>query len=1053
MTSCLLLAVSIVSGGVPKACVVVPPDAPRNVRFCADELARWTKELTGAAIPVGTTAAAGLAPVTFRLLPDDGDARVRHDGFRVTAGAAGVEIAAKEPVGLTFGTYWVLNRFGKVFWFDPESGADFAKTDSFEVPDGTFVETPLPVREGLRAGGAKSDLQDACALWNVRNGFQDANGSRPELRRDLGLPVCRKAGGHVLGDLVVEAPVRAAELDAEVARIRASGENRAFLNPAHAESARAIEMLARFRLEVKRHPHRFPLIDGKRVPTGVSLLHMYRGKVGNPCLSSLETREYMLSAIRAQKAADVARFGPVRFEYGFMCDDNSQWCECDACMRLIRSKGAKSDDDRASDYWWDFLNWMTPRLLEDRDVSVEAALYLNYRQPPTRVKPLVVDPARQSVLVCPHGRCYFHSLADRTCKANERYRRMFADWKGLGVPIHVFEYHCQLPGKGNYAFIERAWVDDLRWYRAHGAAHAGGGLFGPWVTYSMKTFPPEKTPIYSYGAKARWLSIWLTGHFSWDADDDFETVRADALRRYYRAAAPEMVAYRRLLEGALKRANICMSYGSSGLPFTVAATEEGLVEKAKGLLTRAAGKAGADAELRRRIERDRQNFYRDWESAAELAANVRARPLRRASEAIALDGALDEATWGRAAVSDDWRWAKRYNVDAKAPDPFVPLTKMRLAHDDDCLYLAFECEKTKGREEIDLPPDGSAFEAMRGSHLELCVQAPSQDGEYFHLALSHNGKTYSAQTANPTMRDLAKTCDFTFAIRDGDARWTAELALPFASFGAPPKPGETWRICAYRTAPGAEGGTVEGTSTGFPLHWMDRWEAFSFGVPGNLVRNGSFEAGAPPPQTQSNGTNWVFRQERAPAGWNYHPNGGDLDWRTDDPPDGRRYVRVAPVNAMGGPEFLVTPTLAPYPPDARALHVSFWARGRGTVRLYSFGAPKLAPVNVSLDSAGWKRYEIDLPLGGTHPQALTVRFFSPEKAPIDFDDLVAVPVRGGTGQAGPLPARPIRGERAPGGLSPFRRACGHYDIMRGVGSVAPESLPSGAPRLPGKALS
>lgn len=992
MNLALILAVSIVSGGQPKACVVLDADATRHVRFLAGEFAKWTKELTGAELPVGTNAVPGLVPVTFRLLPAD-EASVRGDGFRLTAGPAGVEVAAKEPIGLTFGIYWALNRFGRIYWFDPESGADFVRTDAFEIPDGVRVETPLPDRAGLVAGGAAPALQDACTLWNARNGFPDKNRSSPELRRDLGLPIRISWGGHALGDLVVCAPVDKAELDAEIARIRATGENRERLNPKDAERAVCIEFLARYNLEVKKHPWRFPLIDGTRCPTGVTLRGPFRGKVGNPCLSNPETRAYLLAGIQAKKAEAVQRLGPVKFDCGFMCDDNSQWCECDDCMRLIKAKGAGTDDSRTSDYWWDFLNWMTPRLLADKDVTVEAALYLNYRQPPQRVKPLVVDASRQSVLVCPHGRCYFHALADETCKANGRYRQMFADWERLGVPIHVFEYHCQLPGKGNYAFIEESWVRDLKWYRAHGASHSAGGLFGPWVTYSAKTFPPEKFPIYTYGAKARWLSIWLTGHFSWDSDDDFETVRTAALRRYYRAAADEMIAYRRLLEAALKRADICMSYGSSALPFTVAATEAGLVERAKDLLRRADAKAGDDAELKRRIDRDRQDFCRDWETAAARAANVRATPLVRASGDLTLDGVLDEPTWRRATVSDDWRWAKTYNVDNQAPDTFEPRTRMLLTYDADSLYLAFVCEKTAGHAERDVPANGSTFDAMRGSHLEINVQAPAQNGEYFHLALSHNGKAYSARTANPTLRDLTKKCAFRFAVRDEADRWVAELALPFADFGGPPSAGEVWRMCAYRETLGKDGGTVVGTSTGYPLHWMDRWEAFSFGTPGDLVRNGSFEMGAPPPHGRYDGTNWVFRQSLAPAGWKYHPNGGDLDWRTDDPPDGRRYVRVSPINGTGGPEFLVTPPLALYPPDVETLRASFWARGRGSVRLYTFGVPDFVPVNVPLDASTWTRYETDLPLNGTHPQTLTVRLFSSGREPIDLDDFVVVPVQ------------------------------------------------------------
>ena len=986
-------SVPVVEGGAARVCIVLPEGAPKCCSVAAAEFAKWTKELTGADIPVGASAVRGLAPMTLRL--DPSDARVKYDGFRLTASADGISVVAKEPFGIVYSVYWVLNRFGRIWWCEPESGADFAKTDSFSIPCGVYEENPLPQRNGLRPGGARGELRRKISLWNLRNGFFE-QGVDDDVAAEFGLAKQVTAGGHAMGDFVMYDSVPADELAAEIERVRKSGENKEFLNPAEAEKPRMVELLARYNLQLKRHPERLPLIDGKRCPSGVSLRGPYRGKVGNPCLSNISTRECILAAFRRRKAEAVEKAGgPVKFEVGFMCDDNSQWCECDECMKLITSKGASSRDDRASDYWWDFLNWMTPRLLEDPDVSVQAGIYLTYRQPPTRVKPLVVDACRQSVLICPHGRCYFHSLTNAVCKGNPRFVKMFDDWARFGIPIRTFEYHCQLPGKGNYAFIEKAWIEDLKWYRAKSISHTAGGLFGPWISYYGKGTPAfEANPIYRYGAKARWQIINLTGHFSWDTDDDFATVRRDLLTAYYRSAARQMLEYRAFLEDALDRANICMSYGSSGLPFVVATSEPGFVEKALSMLNAADKAAGDDAELKRRIALDKFNFKLDWESAAAVSASVKSSPLHRATGPVVVDGLLNEPTWKAANVSDDWRWMKTYNVDRAEPDPYRPRTKMLLQCDNDFLYIAFGCAKTPGEPEKDVPADGSHFDAMRGSHVEFVVQSPAQNGEYFHFGLSHSGKTYSALTSNPTTRDFTKKCDFKFAINDREDRWVAEIALPLKAFGPLPKEGEVWRVAAYRQASAPGGGNVDGLSTGYPLHWMDRWEAFAFGKPGNLVPNPSFEAGEPAPSHPYNGKNWTFRQPDAPKDWKYHQNGGDLDWRDGDASDGRRYIRVTPINGHGGPEFIVTPQFSIYPPATKELKASFSARGKGMVRIYSFAAKELKPVEVQLDSVEWKRYDTPIPLCGTHPTALTVRFVSRERDPIDFDDLVVMPADG-----------------------------------------------------------
>ncbi len=996
--SCLACAagresVPIVESGAAKACIVLTDDSPKCSVAAAREFVHWSKELTGAEIPVVKAPLPGLTPITMKI--DPSDAKIKYDGFRLTVSKDGISVVAREPFGIVHSAYWVLNRFGNIRWCEPESGADFKKTDALAIPAGVYEENPLPFRNGLRPGAANGELRRKISLWNLRNGFVE-QGVDAAVSEEFGLIRRVSCGGHMLGDMVLCAPVPADELAAEIDRIVKSGENKKFLNAAIAEKPRMIEYLARYNLQLKKHPERLPLIDGVRCPSGVTLRGPYRGKVGNPCLSSISTRECLLEALRKRKAEAVKNAGgPIKFEVDFMCDDNSQWCECDECMKLITSKGASSKDDRASDYWWDFLNWITPRLLEDPDISVEAGIYLTYRQPPKRVKPIVADVSRQSILICPHGRCYFHSLTNAACKNNPRFVKMFNDWKGFGIPMRTFEYHCQLPGKGNYAFIEKAWIGDIKWYKANNISHTAGGLFGPWVSYYGKGTPAyNANPIYRYGAKARWQIINLTGHFSWDDADDFETVRRGLMTAYYRSAAKEMLEYRKLLEDALDRANICMSYGSSGLPFTIATSEPGLVEKALSLLNAADKAAGCDEELKRRIALDKFNFKLDWESAAAVSANIKAARLHRATGPVEVDGFLNEPTWKSANVSDDWRWMKTYNVDRAESDPFRPRTKMLLQCDNEHLYLAFACAKTPGEPEKDVPADGSNFDAMRGSHIEFVVQSPAQNGEYFHFAISHSGKTYSALTSNPSTRDLTKKCDFKFAINDRDDRWVAEIALPLSAFGPLPKEGEVWRVGAYRHASAPGGGNVEGLSTGFPLHWMDRWEAFSFGKAGNLVANPSFEVGDASPNHPYNGRNWKFRQDRAPKGWRYHHNGGDLDWRDDGASEGRRYIRVASVNANGAPSFIVSPQFALYPPFVKTLKISFSARGKGMIRLYSFAVKDLKPVEVQLDSSEWKRYDVDLPLCGTHPTCLTVRFASKGGEAIDFDDLVVLPADG-----------------------------------------------------------
>ena len=148
----------------------------------------------------------------------------------------------------------------------------------------------------------------------------------------------------------------------------------------------------------------------------------------------------------------------------------------------------------------------------------------------------------------------------------------------------------------------------------------------------------------------------------------------------------------------------------------------------------------------------------------------------------------------------------------------------------------------------DIPADGSTFEAMKGSNVALYFMSPKLGGKYYHVVVSHNGKTYSALTVNGKTRDLKKPLDFSFAVRDAADSWTLEMAVPLQSLGGA-KPGDLWKIDAARTAAGADGKLIRGYGSlcGYGQHSPEYWKTFSFGAPSNLLSNGSFEDLVAPP--------------------------------------------------------------------------------------------------------------------------------------------------------------------------------------------------------------
>ena len=70
-----------------------------------------------------------------------------------------------------------------------------------------------------------------------------------------------------------------------------------------------------------------------------------------------------------------------------------------------------------------------------------SSAYQTFQEPPSGVAP---DP-RAEVDFCLHHRCYLHSIGDKRCELNERYRKILAGWHRGGRSVLTYEYTDILP--------------------------------------------------------------------------------------------------------------------------------------------------------------------------------------------------------------------------------------------------------------------------------------------------------------------------------------------------------------------------------------------------------------------------------------------------------------------------------------------------------------------------------------------------------------------------------------------------------------------------------
>ena len=156
-----------------------------------------------------------------------------------------------------------------------------------------------------------------------------------------------------------------------------------------------------------------------------------------------------------------------------------------------------------------------------------------------------------------------------------------------------------------------------------------------------------------------------------------------------------------------------------------------------------------------------------------------------------LDGRLDEPVW-REAMQVELKSAQR--DDAQWP------AVVRLAYDDEFLYIAAECRKAPGASypETDAvrPRDPDLTSRDR---VELYLDVDRDRATSWRLVFDHRGWTgescWGDATWNPTW----------YVAAESDAEvWTVEAAIPLAELSSQqPRAGQAWAVGAQRIVPGA----------------------------------------------------------------------------------------------------------------------------------------------------------------------------------------------------------------------------------------------------------
>ena len=969
----------IVKNGVAKASIVIPSNATEVEKYAADEFKKYVWTITGIELKTDTKPIQDLLPVRFGLVGADSLSmtpelkaktdKIRNDGFVLEANQNGVQLVTATKRGIHYGNYYVISRYFGVYFFEPDDVEYIPKAKDLSIPDQLTLKNPV-FMGNFAANGIWTPPQRMNFIFKIGgvcNDFANPTSTYKPFQANIAL-------GKKLG--------------AYSAPFRTTG----YLTPLLVGSWEVKDKEKLF----DEHPEYFGIRNGKRV---ISAGDKNRpdAVVSQPCLSNPEVIRRIFNNI--VRNIEQGRNGREKIVFLFENDDHMDWCQCPACSQWDDSSA--SPDGKASDRWWHYVNTVAKMLFDKygNSIRIEAFAYQSFRDVPKKVKPM--EDSRITVQICPHGRCYLHTIDDPSCKFNPVYAKIFRDWWNAGFHVKGFDYFGVLPGRENgcYLPLERTWVKDMMFFVRNNKDAMYETRFDEMTCGAIEMdFPYYR----EYGNQVRWRALWqtcwMTGRFSWDPDDDIDKVWEDVNSKYYGPAWEYIREYRLALEKAHKDARSHASYEPGNIAmFGLVYEQPGFAKNAEILLAKALKAAEKDPVVFRRVVMEKELFTKNYKEAGFSHFGDKVYTVNRAEGKIRIDGVPDEADWIKASAMESFLGPKReLTVGKFSHEKADPETKLKVLFDSENIYFALECGKASGKVADAKRPDGKTFPLAvnqaqfpwSSSHVEflLMPKGMAAEGKYYQFAFSHNGCAYATLWDCLGKFDDAKPLEYEWQIADRPDCWTAELRIPVKSLGGI-RSGDSWKINVCRTAVQNDGQKLQNTSIGNGTFRNPAdFKVFSFGE-APLILNGSFEETVDANAFKGKNGNWEFLSAELPVEWGYLPGtAGKAELGKDGAADGKNYLRIAPGKN-------------PYPyfyqiircnePGVKGYRLTLKARGNGSlgaeIMLYPSGK-KLAQHSFGRPNSGneWKSYSCILMTDAMTTKRL---YFQVANGPVEIDDV------------------------------------------------------------------
>ncbi|MGB2819750.1 MAG: DUF4838 domain-containing protein [Phycisphaerae bacterium] len=743
-------AAPLVTHGEPVGEFILRHPCEPAESFGARDVCEWIEGITGAKVPVlsgpskRANAKVFVGTAFAGGFAEDLTKLKGNDGFAVRRRGNHVYVFGSRPRGTLYGLYALLERNTDLIFARPHDGFGtvHGKSTDLVLKETDFIEVPVFLN---RRFGPNWPAHRGTGVWLLRN-RDNTRDHRASYKGFLELDLIESYGTN-------------------------------------------------FAVPIAGHQQEHPEYFGYN-PVTRSRRFVKHGE-GTMCLSVPGLPAIWARGLAKNVAAHEAKVGRKVDHVRLGPGDNWFCCQCDKCVAPLALPDGSRLECRNPDSIKDPLFRSTQIMMFINEamktwkklrpgVPIHVLAYIHFAEPP---RAAVHPDLGIWFAPYPTNNMHFPLLDPRQ---PEPWRSRFAKWLTMTDRLGFYEYFEAKPSpQGFYA------AANLRAIMRR-PDHRNALIYAE----MNNDFGTKGIGNGALGWDVGLMNHWVHTRLFWDPRQDVDSLYSYYIRRTYREAAPQMLAYYKLIKSSWlapdnRTGSSC--HASIAGVYKGLIVDRGLEKKCFRLL--------ADAEAAAKHPHSRTMIRRMRERYEEFSRNMARLVVANVPEIGGQANDFDSLQWDKPGVCRDFRLTTRTGEKIDAPRS----TAVQAAHDGKMLYLRFRTEDSGGDGRDALAPVPGRERWPKGDHVEFWL---FDRAARYVFAFSAKGARYDAKNL-----DRSWNSGWDLKVRETRSGWEAIASMPLAVFRFVPGKATSCRWFCTREICRERGQAASVSYQGLPLYY------------------------------------------------------------------------------------------------------------------------------------------------------------------------------------------------------------------------------------------